>query len=289
MTLILSGTDGLSDVDGSAATPAIRGTDANTGIFFPAADTIAFAEGGVESMRLNSAGNVGIGTTNPTFKLAVSGSDSTYIGVSSSGGGTGSGLYTSNSTNAYYIGAGAASGGTGLEFRDTTNASTRMVLNSNGTFQIISTLGVGNATPSTSGAGITFPASQSASSNANTLDDYEEGTFTPNLVNNGGTSTWSVKIGRYVKIGATVNFWCYFDAGGPGSGGALILSNLPFVGSGSASSMSTVGTIQVNSVQNWYPAFQNASTSDAVIYTGGSQVINPSINFAVVQGCYNVF
>jgi hypothetical protein len=58
MTLILSGTDGLSDIDGSAATPAIRGTDANTGMFFPAADTIAFAEGGVESMRLDSNGNV---------------------------------------------------------------------------------------------------------------------------------------------------------------------------------------------------------------------------------------
>jgi hypothetical protein len=58
MALILSGTDGLSDVDGSAATPAIRGTDANTGIFFPAADTIAFAEGGVESMRLDSSGNL---------------------------------------------------------------------------------------------------------------------------------------------------------------------------------------------------------------------------------------
>jgi hypothetical protein len=42
MTLILSGTNGVSDIDGSAATPAIRGTDANTGIFFPAADTIAF-------------------------------------------------------------------------------------------------------------------------------------------------------------------------------------------------------------------------------------------------------
>lgn len=56
MSLILSGTDGLSDVDGSAATPAIRGTDANTGMFFPAADTIAFSEGGVESMRLNSSG-----------------------------------------------------------------------------------------------------------------------------------------------------------------------------------------------------------------------------------------
>jgi hypothetical protein len=58
MTLILSGTDGLSDVDGSAATPAIRGTDANTGIFFPAADTIAFAEGGVEVMRLDSSANL---------------------------------------------------------------------------------------------------------------------------------------------------------------------------------------------------------------------------------------
>jgi hypothetical protein len=54
MSLILSGTDGLSDVDGTAATPAIRGTDANTGIFFPAADTIAFSEGGVEAARFNA-------------------------------------------------------------------------------------------------------------------------------------------------------------------------------------------------------------------------------------------
>jgi len=61
MSLILSGTDGLSDVDGTAATPAIRGTDANTGIFFPAADTIAFAEGGAECARFDSSGNFGLG------------------------------------------------------------------------------------------------------------------------------------------------------------------------------------------------------------------------------------
>ena len=71
MALILSGTNGLSDVDGTAATPAIRGTDANTGMFFPAADTIAFAEGGVEAMRLDSAGNVGIGTSSPGAKLEI--------------------------------------------------------------------------------------------------------------------------------------------------------------------------------------------------------------------------
>ena len=63
MSLILSGTDGLSDVDGTAATPAIRGTDANTGIFFPAADTIAFSEGGTEAMRIDSSGNLGLGVT----------------------------------------------------------------------------------------------------------------------------------------------------------------------------------------------------------------------------------
>ena len=66
MTLILSGTDGLSDVDGTAAAPAIRGTDTNTGIFFPAADTIAFAEGGVEVMRLTSNGDLLLGTTSST-------------------------------------------------------------------------------------------------------------------------------------------------------------------------------------------------------------------------------
>ena len=51
-------------VAGTAAAPAITRTgDTNTGIFFPAADTIAFAEGGTEAMRLDSVGNVGIGVT----------------------------------------------------------------------------------------------------------------------------------------------------------------------------------------------------------------------------------
>ena len=51
---------------GTAALPAITTTgDTNTGIFFPAADTIAFAEGGAEAMRIDSSGNVGIGTSSP--------------------------------------------------------------------------------------------------------------------------------------------------------------------------------------------------------------------------------
>jgi hypothetical protein len=71
MSVIIDGTNGISDVDGSASTPAIRGTDANTGIFFPAADTIAFSEGGTEVARFDSSGNLGIGTSSPGAKLDV--------------------------------------------------------------------------------------------------------------------------------------------------------------------------------------------------------------------------
>ena len=69
-----TGTIGLfSSGTGTAATPAIQPTgDTNTGIFFPAADTIAFAEGGAEAMRIDSNGNVGIGTTSPTAQVTIS-------------------------------------------------------------------------------------------------------------------------------------------------------------------------------------------------------------------------
>ena len=54
------GVTGVTTVQaGTAALPAITTTgDTNTGIFFPAADTIAFSEGGVEAMRLDSSANL---------------------------------------------------------------------------------------------------------------------------------------------------------------------------------------------------------------------------------------
>ena len=106
MTITISGTTGLAGVDGSAGTPAIQGADSNTGMFFPAADTIAFAEGGAEVARFDSSGNLGVGTSSPNARLdayaaanfvglrASSGSNALTLYANSSG--TQCGLYTDN-------------------------------------------------------------------------------------------------------------------------------------------------------------------------------------------------
>jgi hypothetical protein len=89
-----------------------------------------------------------------------------------------------------------------------------------------STIGVGGATASASGAGISFPATQSASSDANTLDDYEEGTWTPTL---GGTATYSAQAGTYVKVGRLVYARGTLTVSSIGSGATLnAVSGLPF-------------------------------------------------------------
>jgi hypothetical protein len=106
MPLILSGTDGVSDVDGSAATPAVRGADANTGIFFPAADTIAFAEGGAEVARITNtaawsfgASGTATGTNGQVLTSAGSGAAPTWSTPSTGSWVTlGSGTITGNPT-----------------------------------------------------------------------------------------------------------------------------------------------------------------------------------------------
>jgi hypothetical protein len=95
---------------------------------------------------------------------------------------------------------------------------------------VTTTMGVGNATPAATGSGITFPAAQSASSDANTLDDYEEGTWTP-LQGSGLTvvGTYSSS-GRYTKVGRLVSITA--QIGGSTSvactGNGQICTGLPF-------------------------------------------------------------
>jgi hypothetical protein len=81
---------------------------------------------------------------------------------------------------------------------------------------------------------IVFPATQNASSDANTLDDYEEGTWTPTLsaIGSAPSVTHVFRAGVYVKIGRQVTLyariqWSAFSGGS----GSVIVQGLPFTGS----------------------------------------------------------
>jgi hypothetical protein len=104
MPVTISGTSGLAGVNGSASTPAVQGEDTNTGVFFPAADTVAVATGGSERMRVDSSGNLGLGVTPSAWlstvraiQLGTGGSISNW---------TGSGGHLILGANYYDAGAG---------------------------------------------------------------------------------------------------------------------------------------------------------------------------------------
>jgi hypothetical protein len=173
--------------DGSASTPALSNSDdTNTGVFFPAADTVAIATGGTQRLTVNSSGNT----------------------------------------------------------------------------QTVGTISVGNATPSTSGAGITFPATQSSSTDANTLDDYEEGTWTGTLKGVTTNPTTPVTAtGKYTKIGRQVTIAIYFNGvTTTGASGLAFVDGLPFSEDGTRA-IATVGTFlfDLNTGTSVFGDFLNAA------------------------------
>jgi len=251
---------------GTAALPAITTSgDTNTGIFFPAADTIAFAEGGAECARFDSSGNFGIGTASPAvplevdkasgeaLRVAATGANQTihsrYIGGSPSIGNFIVGV--DSATGGAFSGLGPygvlwQAGNAGIAFG--TNNALAMSIEPSGT--VILKGGSSSAT----GVGITFPATQSASSDANTLDDYEEGTWTPSL---GGTATYSDRQGNYTKVGRIVTLWGSMTVTLIGTGSTSTISGLPFTSTGSFSG-----------VPHYFSSFSNAVTRIALFSSG---------------------
>jgi hypothetical protein len=222
---------------GSAGAPSITTSgDTNTGIFFPAADTIGFAEGGVESMRITSAGNLGLGTNNPAQKFVVSEGGVNF--VTSVGGGT------------QFVGT-------------TTNAAMALITNSIERIRI----------PSDAG-GIQFLASQSASSDPNTLDDYEEGTWTPTVtaVGSNPTVTYSANVGTYTKIGRMVMVQCYVETTvRTGGSGEVRIAGLPFTALNASASFAGVGASQVNNLTGATSlgVRPNANATNMTLYKNG--------------------
>ena len=121
--------------------------------------------------------------------------------------------------------------------------TTAVTVNSVQGVQFLSTLGVGNATPSTSGAGISFPATQSASSDANTLDDYEEGTWTGTLTSGTPPTIPPTATGTYTKIGRQVTLTINFDnVSTVGGSGTMRITGIPF---SAVNSPTYVGSVQL--------------------------------------------
>jgi hypothetical protein len=92
------------------------------------------------------------------------------------------------------------------------------------------TLILAGGSTSANGTGITFPATQSASSDPNTLDDYEEGTFTPSIAASSGSITsYTSRTGYYVRVGSLVMVVVEMVLSNKGSiGSAIRIADLPF-------------------------------------------------------------
>jgi hypothetical protein len=198
------------------------------------------------ALNISYAGNVGIGTTSPATKLELSSTTGPTLRLSNSAGGQTTGdligaldYYSADADNpavrSYirsYV-AEVSGRDSYLTFATTAvggNAIERVRIDQTGNTTFKKNISVGDATVTTSGTGITFPATQSASSDANTLDDYEEGTWTP-AQGSGLTviGTYSSS-GQYTKIGRSVTVTAYISASTSiaFSSNAQLCTNLPF-------------------------------------------------------------
>jgi len=124
-----------------------------------------------------------------------------------------------SNTQVQFNDAGALAGDAGLTYNKTTDALTiagQLILSGAAAGQIV------------------FPATQNASTNANTLDDYEEGTWTPviTFATPGDVSvTYSTQTGRYIKVGRIVQIWSQLTTSAfthTTSSGALRVTGIPF-------------------------------------------------------------
>lgn len=105
---------------------------------------------------------------------------------------------------------------------------------------------------------IPFPATQNPSANVNTLDDYEEGTWTPTI---GGTTTYTTQTGVYLKVGSWVQVSCILVVNAIGAPASTsIVTGLPF---------------SVSTATGFTVGFVSASVTNVASITGlssGSQV-----------------
>ena len=211
------------------------------GTYLPAANAVAIATNSTERLRIDSSGRVGIGSTAPGHALQVNGA---ICATGTFGTASASTVVLDVAGDARIMTTGPSGGGYNALAFAQVNASggqytQRAAIDSAGRFL----LGVSNANANGGilqlSAGITFPASQYASADPNTLDDYEEGTWTPMLSFGGGSvgiSYATAPVGYYTRVGRLVHVQFGFKLNNKGSStGDVGISGLPFSISGTGS------------------------------------------------------
>jgi hypothetical protein len=244
-TITLPSATGTVQLSGAAASFTDLTTTGNTILGNASTDTLNVGNGGLVK---DASGNVGIGVPpspwSNSSNLELAGNialaanqgyrfNNYYnLGDKSIAAGyaatayfnTTAGIFEWQSSNSSAAGAGSA-----------VTLVAKMTLSANGN------LALQGATTTATGVGITFPATQSASTNANCLDDYEEGTFSPTI--SGYSGTYTTRSGAYTKIGRQVfaNGVVIITANTGSFTGYPGIDNLPFTGSYGVSSSSANG------------------------------------------------
>jgi hypothetical protein len=198
-----------------AATPvadiaAIRGSSDTTG-------SLTLSTSNAERLRIDSAGNVGIGTSAPTFTTQIRQTSAGFMLALNR---------PNTNTEGLLLGMNAVSDGQIA----TNNSNTLFGTVVSGTFNEAMRVTTAGVLSLTQGQ-LKFPATQVASADANTLDDYEEGTWTMGVSFDGASAgvTTSSNTGTYTKIGrqVTVNGFLALTSKGSSTGRAKI-TGLPF-------------------------------------------------------------
>src|SRR5678815_3923863 len=128
---------------------------------------------------------------------------------------------------------------------------------------LLRTNGAGNATEWGTAGQIAFPAIQNPSADANTYDDYEEGTFTPAI---GGTATYTDRSGFYTKVGNTVFYTLYVLINLRGTGSTTTISGLPFASGaagGGPAAVSFYGGLAINQI---FVSGLNTSATATIVF-----------------------